>query len=122
MDAGNYTLFHSGNVNNTFGTSFMVSKELKKLVLGFTPINERLCSIRMKFRFFNITIICTHAPIEDADEEVKDTFYEKLKHIYDIAPKNDVKIVLGDFNPKIGQEDAFKPTTGNNSAHETSQR
>jgi hypothetical protein len=68
----------------------------------------------------NITIICAHAPIEDADEEVKNTFYEKLEHIYDIAPKNDVKIVLGDFNPKIGQDDAFKPTTRNNSAHETS--
>jgi exonuclease III len=75
MDAGNYTLFHTGNTNNTFGTGFMVSKELKKLVLGFTPINERLCSIRMKFKFFSITIICAHAPIEDADEEVKDTFY-----------------------------------------------
>jgi hypothetical protein len=66
-------------LNNTFGTGFMVSKELKKLVLGFTPINERLSSIRMKFKFFNITVICADAPIEDADEEVKDTFHEKIR-------------------------------------------
>jgi hypothetical protein len=31
-----------------------------------------------------------------------------------------MKILLGDFNAKIGREDIFKPTTGNESSHEIS--
>jgi endonuclease/exonuclease/phosphatase family metal-dependent hydrolase len=31
-----------------------------------------------------------------------------------------MKILLGDFNAKVGREDIFKPTTGNESSHEIS--
>jgi hypothetical protein len=31
-----------------------------------------------------------------------------------------MKILLGDFNAKVGREDIFKPTIGNGSLHETS--
>jgi hypothetical protein len=31
-----------------------------------------------------------------------------------------MKILLGDFNAKVGREDIFKPITGNESLHEAS--
>ena len=31
---------------------------------------------------------------------------------------NDVKILLGDFNAKMGRENIFKPTTGNEILHQ----
>jgi hypothetical protein len=35
-------------------------------------------------------------------------------------PKCHTKIVLGDFNAKVGRENIFKPTVGNESLHQDS--
>jgi endonuclease/exonuclease/phosphatase family metal-dependent hydrolase len=40
---------------------------------------------------------------------------EELEQVFDKFPKYHMKILLGDFNAKIGREDIFKPTVGNES-------
>jgi hypothetical protein len=40
--------------------------------------------------------------------------------VFDKFPKYKMKILLGDFNAKVGKEDIFKPTIGNESLHEIS--
>jgi hypothetical protein len=47
-------------------------------------------------------------------------FYEELEHVFDKFPEYHMKILLGNFNAKVGREDIFKPTTGNESLHEIS--
>ncbi|KAG8190478.1 hypothetical protein JTE90_016716 [Oedothorax gibbosus] len=61
-----------------------------------------------------------HAPIEDAEEEQKNEFYEDLNNEIARVPRHDVKLVLGDLNAKIGREPWFRPTTGQFSLHESS--
>jgi hypothetical protein len=39
--------------------------------------------------------------------------------VFDNFPKYHLKILLGDFNVKVGREDIFKPTIGNESLHES---
>jgi hypothetical protein len=51
---------------------------------------------------------------------VKDSFYEELERVFDKFPKSHMKILLGDFSAKVGREDIFKPTSGNESLHEIS--
>ncbi|PNF22122.1 hypothetical protein B7P43_G06799 [Cryptotermes secundus] len=48
----------------------------------------------------------------------KNRFYEELEHIFDKFPKYPMKILLEDFNAKVGREDIFKPTIGHESLHE----
>jgi hypothetical protein len=110
LDSGKYTVFYSGNENNTFGTGFVVHRDYKGAVLGLQPINERICTLRAKAHFFNICIICVHAPTE-TEEEMKDRFYEKLADVYDRAAGHDVKIFVGDMNAKVGKENIYRPTT-----------
>ena len=51
----------------------------------------------------------------------KDSFYEELQQVFNHFPKYHMKSLLGDFNAKVGRENIFKPTNGNNSLHEDKQ-
>jgi hypothetical protein len=51
---------------------------------------------------------------------VKDSFYEELERVFDKFPKYHTKVLLGDFSAKVGKEEMFKPTIGNESLHEIS--
>jgi hypothetical protein len=61
-----------------------------------------------------------HAPSEDKCDDKKNSSYEELERVFDQFPKCHMKILLGDFNAKVGREDIFKPTIGNENLHETS--
>ena len=61
-----------------------------------------------------------HAPSEDKSDESKDRFYEELEQVFYHFPRYHKKILLGDFNAKVGRENIFKPTIGNKSLHQDS--
>ncbi|XP_038221620.1 craniofacial development protein 2-like, partial [Zerene cesonia] len=98
----------------------MVDKKILPSVIQFKPISDRISVLRLKSKFFNITLLNTYAPTELADDATKDDFYEELDQVYDDIPEYDAKILLGDLNAKIGREEAFMPTIGKHSKHEKS--
>jgi hypothetical protein len=65
----------------------------------------------------HIFVLNVRAPREDKMDDVKDSFYEEWGRVYDKLPQYLMKIFLGDFNAKVGSEEMFKPTTGNESLH-----
>jgi hypothetical protein len=50
-----------------------------------------------------------HAPTEDKDDDIKDSFYEEVEELFNQFCRYHMKILLGDFNPKVGREDIFNP-------------
>jgi hypothetical protein len=61
----------------------------------------------------NIIVLNVHAPTEDKIYDIKDRFYEELEQEFYKFPRYHLKILLGDFNAKVGREDIFKLTIGN---------
>jgi len=61
-----------------------------------------------------------HAPSYDKCDDSKESFYEELEQVYDHFLRYHIKILLGDFNAKVGREIIFKPTIGNVSLHQKS--
>lgn len=87
----------------------------------FTPgVHYGLFSLklRIKGRFFNVSIINVHSPHLASDDDDKDAFYAQLEREYDSCPSHDVKIVIGDLNAQVGQEEEFRPVIGKFSAHQ----
>ena len=80
-------------------------------VLGFETINERMCKLRIKGKFYNMTIISVYAPTEDQNKrnvEDKERFYNKSSDVCDKTPRNDALVLLRDFNAKTGKEHSNK--------------
>ena len=71
----------------------------------------------LRGRWHNIIVVNVHAPSEEKSDESKDSFYEELEQVFDHFPKYHMKILLGDVNAKVGRENIFKPTTGQDSLH-----
>jgi hypothetical protein len=61
-----------------------------------------------------------HAPRQYKSDDVKGSFYEETGRVFDQFPRHDMKILLADFNAKVGRENIFKPTIGNESSYEIS--
>jgi hypothetical protein len=61
-----------------------------------------------------------HAPTEDKDDDIKDSFYKELEQVFDQSPMYHMDTLLGDFNANVGKVDIFKPIIGNESLHEAS--
>lgn len=113
-----YDLYYSCHASDhMFGTGFIVGPKMKSLVIDFKPINERLCTLRMRGKFYNISVINVHAPTEEKTSEVKESFYEELDRAYSQCPSHDLKIVLGDFNAKLGREPIYSRCIGFHSLH-----
>ena len=73
--------------------------------------------IVLRVRWCNIIALNVHAPSEEKSDDSKDSFYEELEQVFDHFPKYHMKIILGDFIAKVGRENIFKPTIGNESLH-----
>jgi len=48
---------------------------------------------------------------------IQNNFYEELEQVFDHGPKYHMKILLEDFHAKLGKDNIFKPTVGNESQH-----
>jgi hypothetical protein len=60
-------------------------------------------------------LINVPAPTNKKTEEIKEEFYNLLEQNMNQIAGSDIKIILGDFNAKVGKESIYKPTIGNES-------
>ena len=112
-----FTVLSSGGRGGQYGTAFIVDARWGKHIIDWKPINERICMLRLRGRFFNYSIINVHAPHNGRPDEEKERFYSELERAHDYCPKHDIKIVIGDFNAQVGREATYRPVIGKYSLH-----
>ena len=69
------------------GVAIMVNKRVQNAVLGCTLKNDRMISVRLKGKPFNITVIQVYAPTSNAEEPEVEWFYEDLQDILELTPQ-----------------------------------
>lgn len=66
-------------LQHELGCVFVVSRKLRNLVSGFTPVYDRLTTIRIRMKLYNINLIFIHALTEDKDDVGNYAFYTKVE-------------------------------------------
>ena len=102
-----YWLYHSGPENNTgqHGVAFALSSKANGALLSWNPVSSRIALARFKGRPFNLTVVSVYAPTLPSDTSVKDEFYQQLQSVIDEVPRNDVLVIAGDWNARVGPAD-----------------
>jgi exonuclease III len=118
-DMKSHTLFYSGKEEETreLGVAFIVERSMKRNILDFKAVDERICVLRIQTKFHNTSFINVHAPTEEKDEMEKEAFYQKVEEVYDARPSNVIKILLGNLNAKVGREEIYQGLIGRHSMH-----
>ena len=80
----------------------MVNKRVRNAVLGCNLKNDRMMSVRLQGKPFNITVIQVYAPTSNAEEAEVGQFYEDLQDLLELTPQKDVFFMIGDWNAKVG--------------------
>ena len=65
----------------------MVNKRVWNAVLGCNLKNDRMNSVRLQDKPFNITVIQVYAPTSNTEEAKAERFYEDLQDILELTPK-----------------------------------
>jgi len=112
--------YRKGNETHQLGTGFFVHRRIVSAMTRVEFVSDRLSYIVLRGCWRNIIVVNVHAPSEEKSDESKDSFYEELEQVFDHFPKYCMKILLGDFNAKVGRENIFKPTIGQESLHQDS--
>ena len=78
-EGGRYSFLFRGDRRK--GVSVIVSEDVTKSVLMYEPISERIIVMRLQATPGNILIFQIYAPCEEAEEEEKERFYERLDQV-----------------------------------------
>jgi exonuclease III len=80
--------------------------EARRAVIGYTTISEWIMAIRLFAKPKNLTLLQVYAPTATKkNEKAVDDFYEEMQSAMDVIKKEDICIVMGDLNSKVGGED-----------------
>ena len=79
----------------------MVNRRVRNAVLGCNLKNNRMISVHLQGKPFNIRVIQVYAPTSNAEETEVEWFYEDLQDLLELPPKKDVLFFIEDWNAKL---------------------
>ena len=86
------------------GVAIIVNKRVRNAVLGCNLKYDKMISVRLQGKQFNITVIQVYAPTSNTEEAEGERFYEDLQDLLELTLKEDVLFIIGDWNAKVGTQ------------------
>ena len=88
FNSDNHYIYYCGQESlRRNGVAIMVNKRVQNRVLGCNLKNNRMTSVPLQGKPFNITVIQVYAPTSNAEEAEVEWFYEDLQDLLELTPK-----------------------------------
>ena len=102
------TVLYSGRDDEIHreGVAIILKKGADRSLLEWKPIDSRLIKARLKGKQNNLTLIQCYAPTNDSEDDLKDNFYLRLQAEIEQVPMQDLIIIMGDLNAKVGADNS----------------
>ena len=65
-----------------------------------------MISLHFQGKPFNITVIQVYTPTSNNEEAEAEKLYEDLQDLLELTLPKDVLFIIGDWNPKVGSQEA----------------
>ena len=114
---GDYTRIYSGapsmdKTKAAHGVAICLNKKAtaawKNIGAVWKPINERIVMAQLQYTPVNLTLIAIYAPINPNGQQIatnaSDPFYVDLQRTINSVPANDLLLIMGDFNARVGKQ------------------
>ena len=104
-----HRVFYSGGESSQHrnGVGFIVSKGVAQAVASFVPLSDRVALLRIHANPVEINLIQVYAPTMAATDQQIEEFYGQLDKAIRLTKKNEIVMIMGDFNSKIGKGRMF---------------
>ena len=119
-----HTLIYSGHKkDHKHGVGLLFSKVVSKSVLGYCALSDGILLVRIHGKPFNLSIIQVYAPTSASSEEEIEDFYSDLEDAHKKCGNQDIVIVMGDLNAKVGgEQDPLQEIVGKHGLGERNDR
>lgn len=95
--------FYSGSDSYQNVVGLIVNKRLTSSVSGFIPMSDRIAMLRLKSDKITLNVNQVYAATADPKYDDKvENFYEELEQILSNTKSEEVTVVMGDLNAKVG--------------------
>ena len=88
FNSDNHYIYYCGQESlRRNGVAIMVNKRVLNAVLRCNLKNNRMISVRLQGKPFNIMVIQVYVPTSNAEEAEVEQFYDKLQDLLELTPK-----------------------------------
>lgn len=116
--SGELLLYSGNNDSRTRRVELLLTLNTKKALLSHSSISDGIITARFNSKFRKITIVQCNASTEVDEDTNKDAFYEHLLVVLASLLKSDIRIVMNDFNAKVGNDNSnLRSVIGRQSLH-----
>ncbi|KAK3771587.1 hypothetical protein RRG08_041516 [Elysia crispata] len=100
----NKVFIFSGGSTHERGVGILFDESIEKSLKSWCPVSDRVVVAKFVGKPLDMGIVQEYAPTSTAEEEEVEQFYEHLDKAMKCLKSQDIKIVMGDFNAKVGSE------------------
>ena len=98
-----WNFYYSGGDKHEAGVGVLMRRDLAESVVGCWQVSKRVILIKIAAKPVGLNIMQVYAPTSDYGPNDVDEFYEQLESVRRQCKAEEVTIVMGDLNAKVGQ-------------------